>query len=78
MKYMDVKAKQPSRIEITLNKLCGHEKVVGNSHYACEVYLGTCSPDKRDLALEFAREYHRVMGFSTGSDDELMPEVMKL
>jgi hypothetical protein len=76
-KYMNVKEKQPSRMEITLNKLRGHKKVVGDSHYAREVYLGTCSED-RDLALEVAREYHRVMGFSTGSDDELMPEAKKL
>jgi hypothetical protein len=77
-KYMDVKERQPSRMEITLNKLRGHIKGVGDSHYAREVFLGTCSPEDRELSLEVAREYHRVMGFSTGSDDELTPEAKKL
>lgn len=77
-KYMDLSEKQPSSMEITLNELRGHKKVVADSHYARETHLGTCSPEERGRALAVAKEYHRVMGFATGSEDELTPEAKKL
>jgi hypothetical protein len=77
-KYMDLRNKEPSELDVAINVLRGHKKAVGDSHYARETYLGTCSPEDRDRALELARKYHEVMGFATGFNDELKPEAKKL
>ncbi|KAF8868271.1 hypothetical protein CPB84DRAFT_1756584 [Gymnopilus junonius] len=77
-RYMDLGEKKPSDMELMLNNLCGHQKKVGNAHYAHEAHLGSCPPEERERALALGREYHRVMGFVTGFNDELTPDAKKL
>ncbi|KAF9479645.1 hypothetical protein BDN70DRAFT_932365 [Pholiota conissans] len=76
-KHMKLKAISPSPMEEGLSQLRGHQKVVGDSHYAREIHLGSCDPDHREVALSLARQYHRIMGFATGFDDELPEESQK-
>lgn len=77
-KYMRFRIQAPSPLEEKTNGLRGHKKVVGDSHYARATFLGSCSMEDRDLALEAGTEYHRVMGFATGFEDQLPLEAMKI
>ncbi len=77
-RYMDLREKNPNQNELALNRIRAHGKSVGDSHYGREDYLGSCSIDERDRALNLGREYHRIMGFTTGFNEELTQEAKKM
>ncbi|KJA23350.1 hypothetical protein HYPSUDRAFT_201379 [Hypholoma sublateritium FD-334 SS-4] len=76
-KYMKFRNPAPSAVEEKTNTLRGHQKTVGDAHYARPTFLGSCSIEDRDLALEAGREYHKVMGFTTGFSEALSPQAIK-
>jgi len=65
-------------IEKMNNQLVGHSTEVANAHYSRETYLGSCPRIERQTSLYLARQYHKKLGFATGSNEQDPPALFAL